>query len=271
MINPKEAVHASLVRAKSELEQALANLESMPAFDSGVVSSTAHALNNYLVVAEITLDLLGDTLQGYPDERVQGWLLGLRQVTNRMNHATSQLINFSASGEVTLVFSRVDVVKWTEQASRYYQRIADRKQIRILFEPAADLSPVRTDRAAAAAVLDNLLSNAVKYSEPGKRVWVRVRSESASVVLSVQDEGPGLSLEDQAKLFGKGVRLSAMPTGGEPSSGYGLATAKELIGQLGGRIWCESAPGRGACFAFSLPVWHEDSDNPARGPLDPPI
>jgi signal transduction histidine kinase len=163
----------------------------------------------------------------------------------------------------------VDATTATRRACTYYQRVADRKQIRILFEPAADVPPVRTDRVAAAAVLDNLLSNALKYSESCKRVWVRLRPEGDFVVISVQDEGPGLSAEDQANLFRKGVRLSAVPTGGEPSTGYGLAVARELVGQLGGTIWCESEPGQGACFAFRLPVRHEGG-GPGPGPQAAP-
>jgi signal transduction histidine kinase len=102
--------------------------------------------------------------------------------------------------------------------------------------------------------LDTRLSNAVKYSPPGKRVWVRLRAEADGVVCGVQDEGPGLTATDQAKLFQRGVTLSATPTGGEPSTGFGLAVARELVGQLGGSIWCESRPGQGACFSFRLPL-----------------
>jgi signal transduction histidine kinase len=68
---------------------------------------------------------------------------------------------------------------------------------------------------------------------------------------------PGLGPEDRARLFQRGVRLSAQPTGGEPSTGYGLAVAKDLVGQLGGEIWCDSQPGQGACFSVRLPVWRE--------------
>jgi signal transduction histidine kinase len=270
MTTPKEAVAAALARAKAELEQALTDLEALPAFDPKVVGFAAHALNNYLVVAEGTLELLGRALQSYPDEQVHVWLQGLRQVTSLMTHTTSQLMNVSAGSGPRLVFTRVDAVTATRRACHYYQRFADRKQIRILFEPAAELPSIRTDRVAAAAVLDNLLSNALKYSEPGKRVWVRLRPEADFIVCSVQDEGPGLSPEDQANLFQKGVRLSAVPTGGEPSTGYGLAVAKELVGQLGGTIWCESQPGQGACFAFSLPVGREGGGGPGQAPQADP-
>lgn len=117
-----------------------------------------------------------------------------------------------------------------------------------------------TDPIAVAAVLDNLLSNAVKYSSHGKRVWVHVQGEGTGAVCSIRDEGPGLSEGDQAKLFRRGVRLSSVPTGGEPSSGYGLAVAKELIDALGGQLWCDSQLGVGTCFSFRLPAYREERE-----------
>jgi signal transduction histidine kinase len=113
---------------------------------------------------------------------------------------------------------------------------------------------VWTDRVAVAAVLDNLLSNAVKYSPRGKDIRVRVEGEPASAVCSVADDGPGLSPEDQARLFEPGVRLASVPSGGEPSTGYGLAVTKRLIDRLGGEIWCVSRLGRGTTFSFRLPA-----------------
>jgi signal transduction histidine kinase len=106
-------------------------------------------------------------------------------------------------------------------------------------------------------VLDNLLSNAIKLSFPEKQVWVKVYADKKGVVCSIQDEGPGLSREDQSKLFQRGTQLGARPTGGEPSSGYGLAVAKDLINNLGGDLWCVSTLGSGACFSFRLPL-HQD-------------
>ena len=78
--------------------------------------------------------------------------------------------------------------------------------------------------------------------------------EPGYLVCTVQDEGPGLSPEEQGKLFQRGVRLSPAPTGGEPSNGYGLAVAKELVEKLEGEIWCESQQGKSASFNFRLPV-----------------
>jgi signal transduction histidine kinase len=73
----------------------------------------------------------------------------------------------------------------------------------------------------------------------------------------VRDEGPGLSQEDQARLFQRGIRLTPKPTGGEASTGYGLAVAKELIEKLGGELWCKSELEHGCCFYFRVPVYQE--------------
>src|SRR5436305_1147609 len=126
MITPKEAVAAALARAKSELEQALTDLEALPAFDPGVVGFATHALNNYLAVAEGTLDLLGRALQSHPDEHVHMWLQGLRQVTSLMTHTTSRLMNVSVVSGPRLVFTRVDTAAATRRACDFYQRAADR-------------------------------------------------------------------------------------------------------------------------------------------------
>jgi signal transduction histidine kinase len=70
----------------------------------------------------------------------------------------------------------------------------------------------------------------------------------------VRDEGPGISPDDQLRLFQKGAPLSAIPTGGEPSSGYGLAVAKELATQIEAELWYESPDIGGACFSIRLPL-----------------
>jgi two-component system sensor histidine kinase/response regulator len=107
------------------------------------------------------------------------------------------------------------------------------------------------DSSVAVQVLENLVSNAVKYSPPGKNIFVRLKKQAGR--LEVQDEGPGLSAEDQRKLFGKFARLSAKPTGGEHSTGLGLSIVKKMVEAMNGRVWCESELGKGATFIVSVP------------------
>ena len=254
-MDEKEKVAAAVLRAQAQLEDALRELEKMPAFDPGVVAFSAHALNNYLVVTQGTVELLLGSLADHAEPEIRNWLEGLGHVTELMRHTVSQLMTTSAPKDAKLRFLEWDVAPLVQRACNYYQRIADRKNIFIVRESAGDIPSVWTDPVAVAAALDNLLSNAVKYSFPGKKIWVRLRGDMTSVICSVCDEGPGLSQEDQVKLFQRGVKLSSVPTGGESSSGYGLAVAKELVGKVNGDLWCESMLGAGACFSIRLPAY----------------
>jgi len=256
--DPKALSISSILKAKTELEEALLQIEQLPAFDTDTISFAAHALNNYLTVSFVTVDLLRTTLKDHPDLQIHTWLEALQHVSKLMTHTVSQLVNTSAPGKFQLKFEKVNLPLFVQRGCDYYQRIAERKQILITFEGEGEMSPVRADRVAVGAVLDNLLSNAVKYSKPGGKIQVLVREETGHGICDVQDEGPGLSDDDQAKLFQKGVRLSAVPTGGETSTGYGLAVAKGLIDELGGKISCQSELGRGSCFSIYLPLYREE-------------
>jgi signal transduction histidine kinase len=257
MADVKGQVAAAIVRARENLEQALSELERLHAFDPGSVAFAAHALNNYLTVTEGTIELLLSSLTAHPDPQIHAWLEGLQHVTTLMTHTVSRLMSATVTQEISLRFEPVELPVLVQRICHYYQRVAVRKNLHILYHSTGEIPQVWTDRVAVAAVLDNLLSNAVKYSPPGMRVWVQIQGDKTSASCSVQDEGPGLSQEEQARLFQRGVRLSPRPTGGEPSMGYGLAVAKELIEQVGGAIWCVSTPQHGACFSFRLPAYRK--------------
>jgi signal transduction histidine kinase len=257
-MNEKEQASAAILRAQADLEQALREIEKIPAYDPGVVGFSAHALNNFLTVTGATVELLLSSLADHPDPQVRKWLEGLSHVTGLMRHTLSQMMALSAPKDAAFRLLKWDLPPLVQRACNYYQRIADRKNIIISCEIAAGIPPAWTDPVAVSAVMDNLLSNAVKYSLPGKKIRVQVRGEKSGVVCSVCDEGPGLSGDDQAKLFQRGVRLNSLPTGGESSSGYGLAVAKEMIDKLGGDLWCESTLGAGACFSFRLPAYEDN-------------
>jgi signal transduction histidine kinase len=265
MAEVKEHVASAIARAQAELAEALAKLERIPAFDAGSVAFAAHALNNYLTVSGVAIQLIMKSLADYPDPQVKIWLEGLQQSTNLMERTVRQLMFKSEPQETKFRIEEVDMPTLVQRACDYYQRLADLKKIRVNARSVVDVFPVWTDRVAIAAVLDNLLSNAVKFSSPNKQIWVQVRGQEGWVECRVQDEGPGLSQEDQAKLFQRGVQLTPRPTGDETSTGYGLAVAKEMIEKLGGQIWCESQLGQGSSFVFRLKSGAGDLDKPPSG------
>jgi signal transduction histidine kinase len=101
--------------------------------------------------------------------------------------------------------------------------------------------------------MDNLLSNAVKYSPPGSVIRVRIRQANQMWRIEVQDQGPGVTHEDQQHIFQDFARLSAKPTGGEKSTGLGLAITRRVVVAHGGDIGVDSEQDNGATFWFTLP------------------
>ena len=254
MTEPKELVESAIAKALANLDEALVELEKIPAFDARSAAFAAHALNNYLTVMSGAVQLVLMRLANHPDDELRVWLEGTQHATNLMTRLVGQLTNTASLADAPFRLESFDLPTLVQRACAFYQRGADRKTIRVAVDPAAGVPPVWADRVAVAAILDNLVSNAIKYSPPDSTIHVQVRAEGDWVVCAVRDSGPGLSPEDQAKLFQRGVRLTPRPTAGEPSMGYGLAVAKELVEGLRGQIWCKSAVGQGSSFAFRLPT-----------------
>ncbi len=123
------------------------------------------------------------------------------------------------------------------------------------------LPPVHADQLRLERILHNLLENAVKYSPDGGKIKVSARLENDHMVMGVSDEGIGISLHDQAKLFSPFERLAAQRIEGVKGIGLGLVVCRRLVEAHGGRIWVESEPGRGSTFYFTLPL--KDGEHPA--------
>jgi len=118
-------------------------------------------------------------------------------------------------------------------------------------EPGLPLVPA--DKIRLEHVIGNLMDNAVKYSPEGTEVKVSVHRRADYLLFSVSDQGKGIPPKDQAKLFQPFERLGEKSTT-RPGLGLGLLVCKRLVEAHGGKIWVESAPGKGSTFYFTLPV-----------------
>lgn len=125
------------------------------------------------------------------------------------------------------------------------------------------------DHGRIRQVLLNFVINALRYAGRGQvlvTVWARPRgTDAVEVTFAVSDDGPGISLEEQQRLFTRFQRGSAARQSRTSGSGIGLAVCKSLAEQMGGRLWVESEPGHGSNFNFAVPL----AIAPARQPLDP--
>ena len=128
-----------------------------------------------------------------------------------------------------------------------------------------DLPELRGNPVRLRQLLDNLLSNAVKYSPQGSTINVTLQAEDNQIILCVADTGSGIPQSEHARIFEKFYRASNVPdaVGG---SGLGLAIVKSIVDTHQGRIWVESAVGKGSTFFVVLPAYHLDK-SPVTGEL----
>lgn len=150
-----------------------------------------------------------------------------------------------------LTMEPIELKPYVSSFVKNYRNIADRKKINLHFK-SPDGVVVMADRLYLSRILDNLLSNAIKFSEKEKNVTVSIENSGEQALLTVTDEGPGISEEDQKKLYLKFQKLTARPTGGESSTGLGLSIVKTLIEKMGGHVNCKSQLGKGAAFSITL-------------------
>jgi signal transduction histidine kinase len=111
------------------------------------------------------------------------------------------------------------------------------------------------DRDRILQVVENLLSNAVKYSPPGGEIVVRVAADAEHATVSVQDAGIGIPPEAMAQLFGRFYRAPNARQSSAKGIGLGLYISRALVTAHRGTLWADSAPGAGATFTFTLPLF----------------
>ncbi|MDO1447780.1 tetratricopeptide repeat-containing sensor histidine kinase [Rhodocytophaga aerolata] len=172
----------------------------------------------------------------------------------RLNDMIAKILDMNAIEQqrINLKLEKTAVHQLIQETVNHIQPAAAKKQIRIHFSPSTLKSFALLDWGYAIQILDNLLSNAVKFSPSGKQVYIDLQESTETIEITIVDEGPGFSTEDQAKLFGKFQKLSARPTAGEPSTGLGLSIVKKYVEAMHGQIRCESTQGKGAKFIVSF-------------------
>lgn len=129
------------------------------------------------------------------------------------------------------------------------------RDLELITDIPADLPDVYADQRRMRQVLLNLLENAFKYTPDGGRVSLTLLHRTSQwVQMSVCDSGPGIPHEEQERIFLDRVRLP-QTSGTTSGFGVGLAVCRRIADVHGGRIWVVSAPGEGACFHLTVPVW----------------
>ena len=172
---------------------------------------------------------------------------------NRLNEMIAKILDVKAieSQKLNINMERENLSELAKEVAHRYRLSASEKGISLTEDIEEDIAG-DVDRGFFVQVMENLLSNAIKFSESDTSILFKVAYEGGKPLISVRDQGPGLSRADMEKLFTKFQKLSARPTGNETSTGLGLSIVKKFVEAMEGETWCESEPGKGATFYVRL-------------------
>ncbi len=245
-----------------ELQEKNLLLEGLNREKNEFLGVAAHDLKNPLQTIIMNTSMIRRYAERMNEQQRDELLDRVEETSRRMHDIIEKLLDANAieSGTIELKSESVALVREVRSLVQDYMPKAAAKNITLHFEVQNENLCALADKNRAIQVVENLLSNAIKFSPHDKNVYVRMTkgelptSHKPALCLAIQDEGPGLSDDDKEKLFGKFARLSARPTGGEHSTGLGLSIVKKLIEAMHGEIWCDSELGKGATFAFRLPL-----------------
>jgi signal transduction histidine kinase len=239
-----------------QLHQANAELHELNALKNRFIAMAAHDLRKPIGVilthSEFVLDEAGDRL----DDEQRGFLRTNLAAAVGMKRLIDNFLDVAVieSGQLRLERTRTDVASILAGALPLLRTVAVRRKVEVCSEVSRDLPALFVDLAKLQQVVINLVGNAIEHSLTGQRVWLQAHREGSEVVVSVRDEGPGITPEDQQRLFAPFVRAGTCKTSGERSCGIGLALARMVVEAHGGRIWVRSEPGHGSTFCVALPV-----------------
>lgn len=246
----KFASHASLA-----LENARLYREARRATEGRdqVLGVVSHDLRNPLsAIAMCASALREDTNIG--DTERENLLTTIVESTEWMNRLIQDLLDVASieAGRLSLERARESAQSLVSRAIRMFEVEATQHRVALVEQLPSDLPMLAIDGSRIVQVLGNLLRNALKFTPDGGRIVVGAESRAGAVVFFVRDNGPGIPLADQPRVFDR--YWHSRRTANKRGTGLGLSIAKGIVEAHGGRLWLESTPGQGATFYFSIPA-----------------
>jgi signal transduction histidine kinase len=214
-----------------------------------VLGVVAHDLRNPLNLIITSTDLL---LAENLDRNRRKELLGVTMRAGRqMNQLIGDLLDTVRlqAGKLSLDLEDVAVVMIFTQAEESFRPLAEKSRVQLEAIPPEAGVAVRADPLRVSQIVGNIVGNAIKFTPERGNVTLRSVADGNHVAFHITDTGPGIGPDEAEHLFDNFWQARNDHRG----IGLGLPIAKGLVEAHGGRIWCESAPGHGSTFSFTLP------------------
>ncbi len=242
--------------ATTELRSANQRLQELDSLKDDFMSTVTHELRTPLTSIRAFSEILHDNPALDPVQREKFLGIIIRE-SERLTRLINQVLDLAKieSGNAEWHTGEIDVREVIEEALSALSQLFTEKNIIAELHLAADFPPITADRDRLMQVMLNLLSNAAKFcGQSGGRVRVGIVREPAALRVDVEDNGIGISIEDQHTIFEKFHQVGDTLTQKPQGTGLGLPICRQIVHHFGGRLWVKSAPDGGATFSFTLPL-----------------
>ncbi len=223
---------------------------------SDFVSNVSHELRTPLA----SIRVFGEFLRlgrVQDQEKVREYGEYIETESRRLTGLVNNILDFAKieSGRKTYQFESSDLGQVVADTLKTFEVRLRHSGFHIALEgPGAELPPTRLDPDAISQAVSNLLDNAVKYSGGAKDIGVSLAADDGFVVVSVKDQGIGISRDEQKRIFERFHRVSTGLVHDVKGSGLGLSIVNHIVEAHGGKVTVQSEPGKGSVFSIRLPV-----------------
>ncbi|HKB49495.1 MAG TPA: ATP-binding protein, partial [Ktedonobacterales bacterium] len=213
------------------------------------VSVVSHELQTPIAIIKGYASTLAREDAHWDTDTLRVRLTAIEEESDRLNHLLGNLLYASRihAGGLTMERTELDLVELTRSAVRRFAGRSPDRAISVRFPTTFPL--VLADRERIEEVLFNLLDNALKYSAKGSRIRVRGHVTTDEVIVSVRDDGQGIPLREQDRIFERFQRVDNSAARRTQGAGLGLYICRAIVEAHGGRIWVASELGRGSSFS----------------------
>lgn len=220
----------------------------------GAIHYVAHEMRTPLTAIQGSSELISRyNLSADKQKQIAGMIHSESKRLGRLIQAFLDVERLSA-GQMQLREEQFDAADLIAACIERARPLAENKEIAFAVgETPHGAAPMRGDRELLEHALYNLITNAIKYSPSGTMVTVRAESRETETVISVADQGEGMSPEDQRAVFRKFFRTASAERSGVAGSGIGLSIVEQIVGMHGGRVDLTSRLGEGSVFSIVLP------------------
>ena len=237
-------------------ERLIEDLSKANAAKNHFLGIAAHDLRNPLTSIRGLSEFMLDGASGELSEDQRAMIRSVHSATHVMLDLLNELLDISIieSGEMRLDLAPTNFADIVHDSVFLNGLTAARKQMKIACRPFKPIRPLLIDARKIRQVVDNLLSNAIKFSPPGTTITVELSEDATQQTVSVQDQGPGIPPDEMNMLFTSFGKTSVKPTGGEKSTGLGLAICRKIVEAHHGTIAATNRESGGADFSVTLPA-----------------